>query len=284
MIATGNIKIISDNNNINETLSNLSDKVDEEIERATAREDSIVQNLINELTSIKNNAEKNLLDTEKKIFDNVNIQQQTASSKYNHLWKNIVFKDNYFINLNGTFTYSNSQLVKATEEYYTCNNSEMLNIFLWLKPSYDIFVAFYDEDKNFISSYTSDKDKFILHNISIPRKAKYFRASCFFPSNNSIKTDDVVYTLTGASIYEMLMGENYRTNGNISYNEYDVVKSHPVIWADGTEGVFTSTDWDESNKMFLGYQVTYGTTLKVVQPPCVVENFKIKSINKKYIA
>ena len=143
MIATGNIKIISDNNNINETLSNLSDKVDEEIERATAREDSIVQNLINELTSIKNNAEKNLLDTEKKIFDNVNIQQQTASSKYNHLWKNIVFKDNYFINLNGTFTYSNSQLVKATEEYYTCNNSEMLNIFLWLKPSYDIFVAFY---------------------------------------------------------------------------------------------------------------------------------------------
>ena len=84
-------------------------------------------------------------------------------------------------------------------------------------------------------------------------------------------------------IDEMLLAENYSEVGAITYNDNNAIQSYNVEWADGTSGIYTSTDWDEANNMYKGYTVTYGDSLILTQPAVTVVNGLITSVPQKTI-
>ena len=85
------------------------------------------------------------------------------------------------------------------------------------------------------------------------------------------------------ALQNFLLSEEYSENGNITYDTNGAVSTYPVKWSDGTAGVYTATDWDNSNQMYKGYEVTYGTTHKVVQPAVTVADFKITNVPTKQV-
>lgn len=83
-------------------------------------------------------------------------------------------------------------------------------------------------------------------------------------------------------IEDYLYQENYTEVGDILYDVHNVPYRWQVIWEDYTTGIFELKDWDASNNMYKGYEVTYGN-YKLIQPSVTVLNYNITKVPYKYV-
>lgn len=172
----------------------------------------------------------------------------------------------------------------ATENYYSVVGWKNLAIHQNnIAVSLTYRIAFYKIDKSCISC-TSVSGAENLY-IAIPTDAAFLRISVNANSDVSPYIASIDFFATDYSpLFAMLFAENYTEKGTITYNGKNYISSYGVVWADGTEGTYTATNWSDTEQMYRGYEVTYGSSLKVVQSAVTVSSGRITNVPLKVIS
>lgn len=213
------------------------------------------------------------LPTEKAVADYVNNEisdlneslieeiSETKEEIYNSIVNNSIdletkptLTPNRYISSNGGVVTTAESRWNATVNFEPLKGATVLN-YKGNFGSSATRLAFYSEDNlaSFISSVPSADSTITDQDFDIPSNAKYYRASCFDPSNNifliTLKNIPLI-----SDVDIPLSTFEYVGNSFVYLN--DNIKESNIIWNDGSTGRVIYNDWDDVEATFKSFIAT----------------------------